>query len=165
MMVRPAVIAACYLKQSEWGARSVQQTSCDWCDPAAFELPVVINGCCERIKHWQSPSVQAEAGGCQSSWPVLRRTRGLWRSWQEEAEGVIGAQRYRPSWPVASMVALIKVNGAVKGSGGADKLLCGLASILALTRTSCSWVLINERDTWDSRCLGVEPTASLLNWH
>lgn len=62
----------------------------------------------------------------------------MWRSWQEEAEGVIGAQRYRPSWPVASMVALIKVNGAVKGSGGADKLLCGLASILALTRTSCS---------------------------
>lgn len=63
---------------------------------------------------------------------------GLWRSWQEEAEGVIGVRRYRPSWPVASMAALIRVNGAVKGSGGADKLLCGLASILALTRTSCS---------------------------
>lgn len=52
--------------------------------------------------------------------------------------GTSGARPYLPSWPVASMAALIKVNGPVGGSGGADKLQCGLAGVLAPARTSCS---------------------------
>lgn len=34
-------------------------------------------------------------------------------SWHEEAEVAMGARRYPPSWPVASMAPLIKVNGPV----------------------------------------------------
>lgn len=89
-------------------------TSCDGSDPAAVKLLVVVSGCCEWSECWQSPSVQTEADA-RAAGPGLRRTRRLWRRWQAEAEAAI----YPPSWPVASMAALIKVNGL--RSGGADK--------------------------------------------
>lgn len=36
--------------------------------------------------------------------------------------GKLELWRYPPSWLVTSITALIKVNGAIKGCGGADKL-------------------------------------------
>lgn len=90
----------------------------------------------------------------QSSWPGLRRSRRLWRSWQAEAEAAIRARRYPPSWPVASMAALIKVNGLV---------------LVELISFSPAWPGLPAAETWSMRgtpglphVLGLEPAAASL---
>lgn len=73
-----------------------------------------------------------EAEQRQSSWAhwgELRLVGGSWQGEVQEAQWVIGAQRYSPSWLVTSITALIKVNRPIKGCGWADKLQCDSACV------------------------------------